>query len=185
MTLSQRDRRAVIVGAIGLGLIVLYLYVIEPLATSYASFVSEHEWLSSQVARGVYSQKKNAYLAEQVAEYEANNGPLTAAKPYDEQVTAVGEQILMAAMSNGLQVKGATPTAGTPWPEDPSLLMAVIRIEAEAEWEKTFGFIAALYRVSGVLSVEQLEMSSDPKKGGKISLRLGVSVLASKPKTGA
>jgi hypothetical protein len=184
MALSERDRRAVIMGGIGLGLIVLFIAVIEPLASQYAGLVAEHERCASQVARALYSQKKNAWLARQVAQYEENNGPLSPLKPCGEQVSAVGEQIVAAAQANGVQLKGTTPTAATPWPDDPSLEMAIVRIDAEAEWEKAFGFIAALYCVNGVLSVEQMEMTSDPKKGGKITLRLGVSVLASKAANG-
>jgi type II secretory pathway component PulM len=184
MALSERDRRAVLMGGVGLGLVVLYLLVIEPLASGYAGMVAEHGRLAGQVARAVYSQKKNAYLARQVAEYEEKNGSLTAPKPFGEQISVVGEQIVAAAQARGVQLKGTTPAAGTAWQDDPTLEMAVVRIEAEAEWEKTFEFIAALYRVSGVLSVEQLEMTSDPKKGGKITLRLAVSVLASKTTTG-
>lgn len=184
MALSERDRRAVLMGGIGLGLVLLYLFVIDPLASGYAKLVAEHERLAARVARAVYSQKKNAYLAKQVAQYEENTGSLAAPKPYGEQVSAVGEQIVAAAQANGVQLKGTTPAAGIAWPDDATLEMAIVRIDGEAEWEKTFQFIAALYQVNGVLSVEQLEMTSDPKKGGKITLRLSISVLASKTANG-
>lgn len=180
MAMSQKDRRALVMGGVVLGLIALYFFVIEPLAVGYADMNREHDAVASRVARLVYNQKKNAYLTSQIAEYEENNGLLEAPKPYDVQITAVGEQIVTAAMSNGLQLKGTTPGAPVAWPDDPALEMSVVRIDAEAEWEKVFGFIGALYRVPGVLSVEQMELTSDPKKGGRITVRLGVSILAAK-----
>ncbi|HEX2922532.1 MAG TPA: hypothetical protein VHS28_00710, partial [Chloroflexota bacterium] len=63
MALSQRDRRAILVGGVGLCLVLLYLFVIEPAALAYADLVAEHERLAGKVARAIYTQKKNAYLA--------------------------------------------------------------------------------------------------------------------------
>jgi hypothetical protein len=182
MALNERDRRAVTLGGAGIGLIVLYMLVIEPMASGYASLVSQHEDLTGQVARAVYTQKKNTHFARQVAEYEGKSGPLLPAKPYGEQMTSVGEQIVAAAgpaqAPDSVKIKGSTPAAPIAWAEDPSLEMALIRIDAEADWEKLFEFIANVYRIPGVLSVEQMELTGDPKKGGKIAVRLSVSVLA-------
>lgn len=182
MALNERDRRAVVMGGAGLGLIVLYMLVIEPMASGYASLVSQHDDLADRVARAVYTQKRNAHCARQVVEYEQKSGPLLPAKPYGEQMTSVVEQIVAAAgpaqAPDSVKIKGATPAAPVAWAEDPSLAMAQIRIDAEADWEKIFEFIASVYRIPGVLSVEQMELTGDPKKGGKIALRLSVSVLA-------
>ncbi len=178
MALNERDRRAVLLGGAALGLIVVYLLVLEPAASAYSRMVSEHDDLVSRVDRAVYLQKKNAHVAGQVAEYEEKIGPLLPAKAYGEQMTAVCEQIVAAAGPAQASIKGATPVAAIAWAEDPSLAMAMVRIDAEADWEKIFEFVAGLYRIPGVLSVEQMELTGNPKKGGKISLRLNVSVLA-------
>jgi hypothetical protein len=178
MALNERDRRAVLLGGAILGLIVLYLLVLEPVTSAYSRMVRQHEDLVSRVDRAAFLQKKNARVAEQIAQYEQKIGPLLPAKAYGEQMTAVCEQIVAAAGPAQTSIKGATPVAAIAWAEDPSLEMALVRIDAEADWEKTFEFIGGLYRIPGLLSVEQMELTGDPKKGGRISLRLNVSVLA-------
>ncbi len=197
MALSERDRKALVSGGVALGAIGLYVLLIEPLARAYADLVADHERLASKVARSVHVNRKAAYFAEQLAEYEQIAGELSPPKPYDEQITTIGEQIIAAAQKSGVQLRGSTPTAPVPWAEDPTLEMALFRIDAQAGWENVFKFIASVCRIPGVLSVEQLDLSGGPKKGGskgpkargparpggngKITMRLTVSVLAAAP----
>ncbi len=196
MALSQRDRRALILGGVALGAISLYLLAIEPLAVAYADLTNEHDQLAGRIARTVHVHRKAAYLAEQIAEYTQQVGELSPPKPYDEQITTVGEQIIAAAQKSGVQLRGATPTAAVPWAEDPALSMALFHIDAEAKWSSlmdsdkgwtnVFKFIAAVYRIPGVLSVEQFNLSTAAQQkgkskgrqqGGTLALRLTVSVL--------
>ena len=90
-------------------------------------------------------------------------------------MTAVSERVVAAATESGLKLQGAAPGAPVAWEDDASLQRASILIDAEADWEKVFKFIAALYRSEGVLSVEQMELSS--KKDGKLTVKLTVSFL--------
>jgi hypothetical protein len=203
VALSTRDRRALILGGVGLGVIALYLLVIEPLADAYGELVGDHERLAARVARTIHDNRKAAYYAERLADYEQSAGELLPARPYDEQITAVGEQITAAAQQSGIQLQGFTPTSAVPWGQDPALALALFHIDAEtswpqlkraaSSWENVFKFVAALYRIPGVLSVERLDLSSEtsrraggppgrggpggPSQGGKITLRLAVSVL--------
>jgi type II secretory pathway component PulM len=200
MALSARDRRAAILGSVGLGLIGLYLLAIEPLAKAYEDLVSDHERLAAKVARTIRDNRKAEYFAERLADYEQTAGELSPPRPYDEQITTVGEQITAAAQQSGIQLQGFTPTSAVPWGEDPALELALFHIDAQtswqqvtraaASWENVFKFIASLYRIPGVLSIERLDLSSvaskggpseggpdGPGKGGKITLRLTVSVL--------
>ena len=105
-------------------------------------------------------------------------------KRYSEQITTVGEQIVAAAQKNGVQLKGTTPSAVRAWPPDPTLQLAPVLIEADADFEPVFKFIDALYRIDGVLSVESLDLTGDPKKGGKLKMRLTISVLVKSQQTG-
>jgi len=63
--------------------------------------------------------------------------------------------------------------------KDPKLQKASFVMEAEAEWEKIFQFINALYAIEGVLSVEHVELKSE---GGKLKVAMTVSVLVMAPK---
>lgn len=166
MKLNDRDRRALILGGTALGLIVLYFGGIEPLAEAHDELVNEHDRLAGRVARAVRDNRKAEYFSEQIAEYEQAAGELSPPKPYDEQITTVGEQILATAQKSGIQLRGATPTAAVPWAEDPAFQMALFHIDAEAGWESVFKFVGSLYRIPGVLSVERLDLSSKAKKGG-------------------
>ena len=74
-------------------------------------------------------------------------------------------------------MKNSNWTGAKAWPENPSLEIASINIDAEAGWENVFKFVAALYRIPGVLSVERMDLPGKSKKGGKLTLRLTVSVL--------
>ena len=195
MEISRRDRRALLLGGVGLGLIAMYFLAIEPLASAYAKLVADHDRLAAKVARRIHDNRKAEYYAGRLKEYEQTAGELSGPKPYDEQITAVGEQIIAAAQKSGVQLRGATPTAAVPWGNDPTLEMALFHIDGEVRWENlmtagrgwenVFKFIANLYRIPGVLSVERLDLSgerkkgspNDPSQGGKIALRLAVSVL--------
>ncbi len=195
MALSERDRRAIVMGAIGLGLIAAYMFAVEPLAKAYDRWITEHDHLAARLARTVRDNRKAEYFTSQIAEFEQTAGVLVPPAPYSEQITTVGEQIMTAAQAGGVSLRGSTPTAPVPWAEDPSLEVALLHIDAESAWpgppaasgawENIFKFIAGLYRIPGVLSVEQLDLSSDAKKGGsdggkqggKITMRLSVSVL--------
>jgi hypothetical protein len=201
MALNERDRRAVTLGAVALAIIAAYFLVIEPLANAYDGLVAEHDRLAARVARAIQDNRKAEYYTKRIADYEQSSGELTPPPPYDEQITTVGGQIIAAAQKSGVQLKGFTPTAATIWAEDPALALASFHVDVEvqwpqpkraaASWENVFKLIANLYRIPGVLSVERLDLSSPaskggaggpggrrgPGKGGKIVVRLTISVL--------
>ncbi len=188
MALSARDRRAVALGGAALGVIGVYLLVVEPLARTYDRMVGEHEQLAAKVARVLRDQRKAEHFAAQIREHEQLFGELLPPRPYDEQITAIGGQLVAAAQMSGVMLRGSTPTAATPWAEDPALELASFVIDAEvlwrnpmapegggneevptpeAAWENVFKFVAGLYRIPGVLSVEQLELATDQRRGGE------------------
>ena len=177
MTLSKRDRRAVILGGGGLGVLLVYVFVIEPTAGAYADLADEHARLAGRLARQRYENDEAAYYTKRVAEWEARAEPLAPPKPFDEQANHVGEGIVASAQQNQVKLKNTNWSLPTAWPDDPALGLAVLHLEAEADWEPIFKFITAVYAIEGVLSVEEMELRGDPKKGGKLSLSLRVSVL--------
>jgi len=185
MTLSERDRRALIFGAATLGVIGAYFGVFEPLLGRYERLVKWHGELAARIKRDVMDSRKLALQQEQVKTWEEKAGALVVERSYSEQITAVGSRIVAAAGENQVQLQGATPTAPTPWvdtwavagKEEERLEQAVINIDAQGGWENAFKFIAAVYRIDGILSVEQLELSGDPKQGGQLKMRLAISVL--------
>jgi len=177
MTLSERDRRALILGGIGLGVIVFYLLILDPVANWYSDLAGEHQRLANQIAQTIYEKDKERHNAELVAKWEQDKGPLSAPKPYSEQITAVSNEIVAAGKKSGIKLKNTTPRAAVPWVDDPKLKRASIIIDAETGWENVFKFIAALYRIDGVLSVESMHLSSSSKKGGKMTLKMTVSVM--------
>ena len=182
MALSERDRRALILGGGALVVLAVYFLGIEPLWGWYDGLASGHAGAANEVARIVGNEREARYYATQIPEWEEQVGKLSVPKPFAEQVTAVSERIVAAAAESGLQLKGASPGAPVAWADDPGLQRASILIDAEADWEKVFKFIAALYRSEGVLSVEQMELSS--KKSKKLTVKLTVTFLVQAPAGG-
>jgi len=182
MALIERDRRALILGGGALVVLAVYFLGIEPLWGWYDGLVSGHTGAANEVARIVGNEREARYYATQIPEWEEQVGKLSVPKPFAEQVTAVSERIVAAAAESGLQLKGASPGAPVAWADDPGLQRASILIDAEADWEKVFKFIAALYRSEGILSVEQMELSS--KKGKKLTVKLTVTFLVQAPAEG-
>ena len=178
MTLNERDRKALTMGVIGVAVIASYMLAVEPLAKGYTSLQDDHDMLTAKVSRAMQDARKVEHYTERLAEYEKTVGELSPPRPYDEQISAIGERIITAAQQGGVQLQGFTPTAGAVWAEDPTLQTVAFRIDAEADWGNVFKFISSLYRIPGILSVERLDLSSDPKKGGKIRIRLTISALA-------
>lgn len=178
MEMTARDQRAIILGGAALGLLALYAGVIEPSAKAHDVMMRSHAAAAQQLAGKRREQQKQAYEVEQIKQWEAKAGTLAAPKPHSETITRVGSEIIGAAQSSGVELQSATPGQPTLWPEDASLEQCLVSIEAKADWENAFKFVAALYRIDGVLSVEQMELSSGDKKGGgKLTLRLSVSLL--------
>jgi len=173
MEISQRDRRAIRYGGLGLGLILLYLLVVEPLLDGYDAMVREHRTLSAKVARAMRDTKKTKYLTEYVKSEEDRTGTVSSPRPYSEQITAMSEKIMTAGQC-GVQIKNSFWVAPRLWPEDTKLEMAQIQIDAEGNWEAVCRFLAALYKTDGVFSVEQMDLAG---KGGQLTLKLTLSVL--------
>lgn len=177
MAMTERDRKALKRGGVALGAIVMYFLVIEPVASGYDDLVATHTLLADQVKRAVYDNQKAKYEVKQVAKWEEKAGDLSPPKPYSEQITAVGTALVTAAQKGGVKIKNSAWTGPKPWADDVTLDIVSLRLDAEAGWENVFKFIAELYRIPGVLSIEQMGLTGDPKKGGKLSLRLTVSAM--------
>jgi len=177
MEITKRDRRALISGAVALGAIGLYILVIEPVLAAHNNTAATHMALARRVSRAIYENQKAKYDAQQVAEWESNSGKLLEPRPYSEQITTVGSDVVVAAKKGGVQIKHSIWDKPKPWHDNPALALATVRIDAEAPWTNVFKFIAGLYRIPGVLSVERMDLSSGPKKGGKITLKLTLSVM--------
>lgn len=177
MALSKRDRRAIIMGVSALAVMAGYLLVLRPALRSYRNLVGEHEAATRALNRRIDEHRKAEFLAVRVKEWEAKAGSLLPPKPYSEQIAVVGERIVAAAEESRLQMQGTTPTAATPWPNDPQVAQAIVQIEAKADWENVFKFLAAVYRIPGVVSVEQLDLSGEGKGGGSLKVRMSISVI--------
>lgn len=177
MNISERDRRALVLGGIAVGVIAIYLVAVSPLVNRYDAMVAGHDKAAAKIARILGEERKAAYQAEQIVAWERQAGELVEPRPYSEQITAVSHKLVAAYQASGMQVKHSHWTQPTPWPDDRSLSLATIHIDAEAEWENVFKFVAAVYRIGGVLSVERLELSGDSRKPGPLTVKLAVSVL--------
>ena len=187
MNISSRDRRAIILGGAAVGSIVLYFFAIEPAINGYLGMLNAHKTAAENVKHAVRDARQLASFQSQIKDWETKAGPLVPTKTYSEQITTIGSRILTAAGESGVQLQGATPTTPTPW-VDPSSLktpgmpavdkleQALVNVDAQGDWESVFKFVAALYHIEGVLSVEQMDLNNDGK-GGPIKIRLSVSVL--------
>lgn len=195
MALSTRDRRALVAGAVGLGVLGVYFLGIEPAARAYGRLSDGHDRLAAQLARARQNQAKAAYYRQRIADFEKDTGELLPPRPAAEQMTAVAAALMTAAQQSGVQLRTVTPAAPSPWGDDPALALAVLQVDAEVGWPKAdlsaqawsniFKFMRQAYRIPGVLSVERCDLGSElppgppnnPNAGGKINVRLTISVL--------
>lgn len=195
MALSTRDRRALVAGAVGLAVLGVHFLGIEPAARAYGRLSDEHDRLAAQLARTRQNQAKAAYYRQRIADCEKDAGELRAPRPAAEQITAVAAALMTAAQQSGVQLRTVTPAAPSPWGDDPALVVALLQIDAEVAWPKAdlapqawgniFKFVRQAYRIPGVLSVERCDLGSElppgppnnPNVGGKINVRLTLSVL--------
>lgn len=176
MEISKRDCRALMI-LCGIGLAVAaYIVVVEPVMDWYDGLVSQHQVLTSKVYTIVTNNQKADYLTELVEQWEKKVGELSPPKNYSEQITAVSADIVAASQTSKIKLNNSSWTAPKAWPHDPRLEMTMLHLDGEGTWENIFKFLAEVYRVPGVLSVEQMNLSSRDKSGKKIALRLAVSV---------
>jgi len=181
MAMSERDRRALMLGGTALGVLAVYFLGIEPLWGWCDDLAGAHQTRAARVARILADERKADYYAQRVAEFEEEVGGLSPPARYSEQITASSEKVVTAAKESGIELQNATPAAAVAWPGEPGFQQASIIVDGQGGWENVFKFIAALYRLDGILSVEQMELTSDPKKGGKMTVKLKVSVLVKAP----
>ena len=87
MTLNEKDRRALILGGITLGVIAAYFLVIEPAVQGYDALANEHSALSVRTARIQSENDEAAHYTRELAAWEQQAEPLSPPKPYDEPVT--------------------------------------------------------------------------------------------------
>ena len=178
MTMSERDRRALILGGVGLGAVALYLLAIEPALLRYNQLVVDHRRNSAQTNKINLENKQAKYYADRITEWEEQVCELSEPKSLSVQVTKLREQIISAAKSSGAKLKGSTSVTETTWDADQRLRKILMRLEAEAGWEDAFKFVDALYKIENVISVEELDLKGDEKSGGRLTVTLTLSVLA-------
>ena len=121
MALSERDRRALIMGAAVLVLLAVYIKGIRPLSAWHDGLVTVHAADAHSVDRILADQDKAARWKKQIEKREPEVGELMPPAVYSEQITRLTEQILAAAGKSGVELKESTPSAATSWPEDPAL----------------------------------------------------------------
>lgn len=183
MVISDRDRRALTLGVAVLAVIGAYLLFDTYVLSWYDAMVADHAVRAGKVAKGISDKKEAMALSSSIAEWEEKAGSLADPPAYSEQSTKVHEQIITAAQKNGVNLKNVNVTAASAWPEDPKLQMASFHIEGETEWPKVFEFIAGLYHIPGVLSVEQIKLSTG-KDGGKLAAEMTLSFLVEAARQG-
>lgn len=187
MNLTPRDRRALAYGGGALLAIAIYFGVIENVAEWYGDIRTEHRRAAEKIHHAVNASRQLSEFESSIESWQHKAGVLVTTRPYSEQITAIGSRIVAVAGESGVQLQGATPTVPTPWTDGTGFASAggasadamehaLINIDAQAEWENIFKFIAALYHVEGVLSVEQMDLSGEAK-AGPLKMRLSVSIL--------
>lgn len=176
MELTKRDRRAVVWGGSGLVIVLVYLWMIEPVLNRYDEMRVGHAIFSSHVASLIQDQRATPVMEKYISDCESKVGPISEPELYSGEITKVSDNIMTAGQC-GVQIKNTRWIAPRPWAMDPKLSMAQVQIDCEGQWESVCKFLTALYRTSGIFSVEQMDMSGDVQKGGMITMKLTVSVI--------
>jgi hypothetical protein len=183
MEMSKRDRRALVMGGLALGVIAIYFYGIEPLLAWHDGLLAGHHEGAARIS-GIEEDRRKAERWTQIIEQrEQDCGELVEPVEASEQITRLTQEIMDAAKKAGVELKESTCSSAVAWPDDPSLQRATFTIKAKVGWENTFKLVDALYHVSNVLSVESFELAKDPKKGNEMTVELQVSVLVKAPQT--
>jgi hypothetical protein len=176
MELTKRDRRAVIWGGAGLAVILVYLWLIEPVLNRYDALAAEHTRLGAQAASLLGDERAMPAMEKYIGDCETKVGPMAVPGLYSSEMTKVGDKIMTAGQC-GVQIKNTRWISPRPWFDDPKLSMAMVQIDCEGQWESVCKFLAALYRTEGIFSVEQMDMAGEAQKGGTITMKLTVSVI--------
>jgi hypothetical protein len=176
MELTKRDRRAMIFGGAGLAVILIYLWMIEPMLNRYDELTAEHDRLSARAASLLGDERAKPAMEKYIGECESKVGPMAVPGVYSNEITQVGDRIMTAGQC-GVQIKNTRWISPRPWFDDPKLSMAMVQIDCEGQWESVCKFLAALYRTEGIFSVEQMDMTGDAQKGGMVTMKLTVSVI--------
>jgi type II secretory pathway component PulM len=177
MTLSPRDRRALLLGAGVLAAICLVRFVIVPFWEGWGQARQEASDCRSQIAD---LEKRALRLANMQEMAESVYGP-SAAKAL--RGTEAGRIAFTKAVQDALRAGGIKFESLTPRPDRAAERASDVRfvplqVRGKCSLPQLAKCLAGMRKAAMPIIVDQIRVTSDPKKPGNLDLTMVVSTLA-------
>ncbi len=181
MTLSARDRKAIIFGGLALGIIFAGHFVLRPWI---------NDWADTR-AQIVEDRKELAHVQERLSDIlgqrrrlEKRFGP-AANEPLEDVQTAklslfkAAQEVLSAG---GLKPGEYRPQRPRAVPKIPEVQIVALEVPGQCDFGQLLKSLAGLRKAKTLVFVEKFSITNDEKKPGKLTVTITLATLAQKPK---
>ena len=181
MNLSPRDRRAVLLGAIGLAIILVVRFGVAPWADDWAAARERIE--ADRLQLGALQGNISRVLGQR-SRLGKLYGPGVNRPPADMEAARVGllkaaQQVLRA---NGFQPSGYRPQPPRALPDVPGVMLVTLQVVGKCKEPSLPACLAALRQAEMLLLVDKLSVTNDAKKPGELQVTWTLATLALPPK---
>jgi Tfp pilus assembly protein PilO len=175
VALNERDKRAIRWGGPAIGLLFAAIFVFGPLLDRWDAMTAEHDSLVEQSANHFDQLTMKRRMQRSIASLEEEIGPFQEPLEYNRQITRLDKAVGEAAKKSGVALKVVRRQESEAIRGFTAYRMAGVRIQLDAPLGKLAEFLHRLEQTPGVVSVERLDLTADPKKPNQISTQMRIS----------
>lgn len=182
MTLSARDRRAIVFGGLALGIIFAGHFVLRPWiddwADTRAQIVEDRKELADV-------QERLSDILGQRRRLEQRFGP-AANEPLEDLQTAklsllkAAQEVLSAGGFKASEYRPQRPRQALP--KMPEVQIVALELPGQCNFAQLVKSLAGLRKAKTLVFVEKFSITNDEKKPGKLTATITLATLAQKPK---
>jgi len=180
-SLTDKDKRALVMGAVGLAVIIAWFGIVEPVGSALVSGRRRSGTGLANLRR--LDNRTSRYGARMKELRELMARANLADEPVEEplQSNRVTDAILKAAKASKIKVKSARSNAPEPLDDFEAYQAVRINVSLDGTFGTLAGFLAKLETTPGVVGVIDIRIAGQSKPG-QVTTTLAVMTLAKPPK---
>lgn len=184
MALVTRDRRAILLGASALGLILLVRFALVPWIESWSEARAGIASAREEVGQLRTKMRKLLILRERLV---GTHGA-AAAKPLEDlEATRIAflAAVQKALGAGGMQYRSIDPQSVKSLRDLPGIVLLQLQVKANCQLSQLAKTLAEMQKAERLIIVDRVTASGQEKKPGKLEVTLVLATLAEQEKQGS
>ena len=177
MTLSPRDRRAVLLGGGTILLVVVYLYALSPWLASWSAARADVETAAINRAAADTDRARAAAILRQLGAYYGG-GLATPLPPVAEVRVGFVKTVQELLKSNGLESKDLRSQPLQPIRETPGIGLVALEVECQGPVSSLMKTLAKLGQADRPIVVQRLRTEPDPQRPDQMRVSMTLATFA-------